>query len=559
MRMKLHLSNVFKLALTVPLLFISTTLLAQSDHTGQTYPTGTFAITKATVIQSPGQVVDSATVVIADGLIHSVGTDISIPNDAEVIDGTDLFIYPGFIDGMSNTGASRPEQMERPDNLFTPAPPNDYAGITPEMSVIGQIDVSENSIANMRELGFTISHTVPYGRMLPGSGSLILLSDEAASYDLLLKKDISMFTQFTGAPGAYPGNTLGIMAKFRNLYTQAGYSKDHEQLYAGNPEGIQRPRQDLALQAFYPVIDQTKHVFYHTTSMLEARRAMKLKGELDFRLVLSDLEEGWFLMDDLKDSDTRVLMSLNLPDEPEVSEDNEKTDDIVQLEQRRQEAYDRFLSQYSEFNEAGISYGFSTMGTSTSNIKDNLVKLVAAGLSEDAALAALTTDAAELLGIGGITGTLDAGKIGNAVVTTAPYFQEDSKVKYVFVDGEKYEFDTSESASSEVSEEAEELLLGTWDYSISTPQGLQTGQWIFTNDGGTLTGLITSDAGGPDNDMNNLTFLDGNLTFDFDFDAGGQSVQVIITGDLSDTQFNGEASVEAFSMSIPVTATKSPN
>ena len=557
--MKLLLTNVFKLALTVPLLFISTTLLAQSDHTGQAYPTGTFAITGATIIQSPGQVVDSATVVIADGLIHAVGTDISIPNDAEVIDGSDLFVYPGFIDGMSNTGAVRPEQMERPDNLFTPDPPNDYAGITPEMSVIRQIDVSEKSIASMRELGFTISHTVPYGRMLPGLGSLILLSDEDASYDLLLKQDVSMFTQFTGAPGAYPGNTLGIMAKWRNLYTQASYNKDHEQLYASNPEGIQRPKQDRALQAFYPVIDQTRPVFYHTNSMLEARRAMKLKGELDFNLVLSDLEEGWFLMDDLKDTDTEVLMSLNLPDEPEISEDKEKTDEVAQLEQRRQDAYDQFLSQYSEFNEAGISYGFSTMGTTSSKIKGNLEKLVASGLSEDAALAALTTDAAELLGIGDITGTLDPGKIGNVVVTTAPYFQEDSKVKYVFVDGKKYEFDTSESASSEVSEEAADVLMGSWDYAINTPQGEQTGQWIFSNEGGSLAGLMTSNDGGPDTDMNNLTFMDGALSFDFDFDAGGQSVEVVVLGEISDAEFAGEASIAAYNMSIPVSATKVPN
>jgi len=460
---------------------------------------------------------------------------------------------------MSNTGAVRPEQMERPDNLFTPDPPNDYAGITPEMSVIRQIDVSEKSIASMRELGFTISHTVPYGRMLPGLGSLILLSDEDASYDLLLKQDVSMFTQFTGAPGAYPGNTLGIMAKWRNLYTQASYNKDHEQLYASNPEGIQRPKQDRALQAFYPVIDQTRPVFYHTNSMLEARRAMKLKGELDFNLVLSDLEEGWFLMDDLKDTDTEVLMSLNLPDEPEISEDEEKTDEVAQLEQRRQDAYDQFLSQYSEFNEAGISYGFSTMGTTSSKIKGNLEKLVASGLSEDAALAALTTDAAELLGIGDITGTLDPGKIGNVVVTTAPYFQEDSKVKYVFVDGKKYEFDTSESASSEVSEEAADVLMGSWDYAINTPQGEQTGQWIFSNEGGSLAGLMTSNDGGPDTDMNNLTFMDGALSFDFDFDAGGQSVEVVVLGEISDAEFAGEASIAAYNMSIPVSATKVPN
>ena len=557
--MKLHLHNVFKLVLILPLLFISTNLLAQSDHTGQAYPTRTFAITGATIMQAPGQVVDSGMVVISNGLITAVGTNVSIPEDAEVIDGSELFVYPGFIDGMSNTGATRPDQMERPDDLFTPDPPNDYAGITPEESVVSQIDVTENSIASMRGLGFTISHTVPYGRMLPGSGSIILLTDKDTSYDLLLKQDVSMFTQFSGAPGAYPGNTLGIMAKWRNLYTQASLNKDHEALYASNPAGIQRPIQDRALQAFYPVIDKTKPVFYHTNSMLEARRAMKLKQELGFDLVLSDLEEGWFLMDDLRGSDINVLMSLDLPDEPEVSEDEEKTDEVVHMEQRRQEAYEQFLAQYREFNEAGIPYGFSTMGTSTGSIKGNLERLVASGLSEDAAIAALTTDAAKLLGIENIAGTLDPGKLGNVVVTTAPYFEEGSKVKYVFVDGEKYEYDTSKKAAAEVSEEAAETLLRTWNYTLTSPQGEQTGQWIFTDEAGSLTGLMTSDQGGPDMDMENLSFIEGSLSFDFSFDAGGQSVEIVVVGTVSETEFSGEASIAAFSMSIPISATKEPN
>lgn len=557
--MKLHLHNVFKLVLILSLLFISTNLIAQSDHTGQAYPTRTFAITGATIMQAPGQVVDSGMVVISNGLISAVGTNVSIPEDAEVIDGSELFVYPGFIDGMSNTGATRPDQMERPDNLFTPAPPNDYAGITPEKSVVSQINVSENSIESMRRMGFTISHTVPYGRMLPGSGSIIFLADKETSYDLLLKQDVSMFTQFSGAPGAYPGNTLGIMAKWRNLYTQASLNKEHEALYASNPTGIQRPPQDRALQAFYPVIDQTKPVFYQTNSMLEARRAMKLKQELGFTLVLSDLEEGWFLMDDLKGSDIKVLMSLDLPDEPKISEDEEKTEEVKHMEKRRQEAYDQFLSQYREFNEAGIPYGFSTMSTSTGKIKGNLERLVASGLSEDAALAALTTDAAKLLGIENIAGTLDPGKLGNVVVTTAPYFEEGSKVKYVFVDGDKYEYDTSKKATTEISEEAEESLIGTWNYTIVSPQGELTGQWIFSNENGSLAGLMTSNTGGPDNDMNNLSFMNGTLSFDFSFEAGGQSVEIVVVGDISGVEFSGEASIAAFNISIPVSATKVPN
>jgi len=51
----------------------------------------------------------------------------------------------------------------------------------------------------------------------------------------------------------------------------------------------------------------------------------------------------------------------------------------------------------------------------------------------------------------------------------------------------------------------------------------------------------------------------GTLSFDFDFDAGGQSVEVVIMGDISESEFSGEASIAAFSMSIPVTATRVPN
>lgn len=531
-------------------------VFAQSDPSGESYPTRTFAITNAHIVQAPGKVIENGTIILSNGLITAVGTNVSIPDDAEVIDGTDLFVYPGFIDGMSNTGAARPEQMERPDNLFTPDPPNDYAGITPEHSVLHQIDVSEKSIENLRKLGFTISHTVPYGRMLPGSGSLILLTNKETKDELVLKKDVSMFTQFSGVPRAYPGNTLGIMAKFRNLYRNATLSKQHETMYAENSTGLQRPTQDQVLQAFYPVIDQKKAVFYQTNSMLEARRAMKLQKELGFNLVLSDLEQGWFLYDDLKGSDATVMMSLNLPDAPKEIKD--KSDEVDHLVNRRMEAYNQSLSQYSEMAEAGISFGFSTIGTTASKIKSNLVTLVDSGMTPDLALAALTINTAKILGIDNIAGSLEKGKLANAVVSTGSYFEKDSKVKFVFIDGDKYEYDTSKKAASEISEGATKAILGTWNFTIVSPQGLQTGQLIFTNEGESLVGVLKSDSGNPDTNANNISFQDGSLSFDFAYDAGGQLLDVVVSGEVSDNEFVGEAAISAMNLSIPMTATKEP-
>ncbi|MFT7056567.1 MAG: hypothetical protein ACJAR3_002203, partial [Roseivirga sp.] len=128
-------------------------LMAQSDPTGQSAVTRTFAITNATVIQAPGKELKGTTVVIKNGLIEAVGTNVTIPNNAQVIDGEGMYIYSAFIDGLANTGAKRPENVARPNNLFSPDPPNDYAGITPENSVVEQIDISSSTIGSMRKEG----------------------------------------------------------------------------------------------------------------------------------------------------------------------------------------------------------------------------------------------------------------------------------------------------------------------------------------------------------------------------------------------------------------------
>jgi len=555
--MKLKREFTFRLSLFLFFIAFSINALAQSDPTGTSAPTSTYAITNATIIQAPGKVIESGTLVIKNGLILSIGTNVSIPEDAQEIDGTDLYIYPGFIDGMSYAGAKRPEAMQRPSNLFTPDPPNDYAGITPERSVIDQIDVTESSIESLRKIGFTVSHTVPYGRMLPGSGSIILLSDANHTDHLILRENVSMYTQFSGAPGSYPGNTLGIMAKWRNLFTNASYQRVYAQAYSKDPSGLSRPSQDRVIEAFYPVVAKEKTVFYNANSLLEAQRAIRLKNELNFNLTLGNLEEGWDLVDQIKESNTNVFMSLNLPDKPKNSTEEDKSDEVVDLEMKRMDAFNRHLNQFGDMKSQGITFGFSTMGATSSKIKANLLAIIEAGLSENDALSALTIDAAKLLGIESTTGTLDVGKIGNAIISTGPYFEKDSKIKMVFVDGDKYDFEVKENKSGEgVSATDEAILLGSWSYTSNTPQGVQNGKMIIEKNGDVLSGVITNPNGNSDSELNNLSFVNGSLSFDYAVELGGQSIEIVIEGDIMGTDFDGEASISQFNASWAITATK---
>lgn len=558
--MKILRKTLFRLLFILPLIGFTSNLKAQSDPTGESPATRTYAITNATIVQAPGKLMEEGTIVITDGLITAVGKNVNIPVTAEVIDGTDMFVYPGFIDGMSNTGAERPANPERPNNLFTPDPPNYYAGITPENQVIDQIKVDENSIEAMRKAGFTVSHTVPYGRMLPGSGALILLSDADHPDNLILSEGSSLYSQFSGAPGAYPGNTLGIMAKFRNLYKNAELSKNHSEMYASNPNGISRPTRDRVSEAFYPVIEKRQPIFYNASNSLEARRAMRLQKELGFNLVLGNLQEGWDLADEIKSTNTKVFMSLELPKEPKNSNEEDKSDEVKRLEERRMEFYKKYVTQYAELQKAGIKFGFSSIDAQSSKLKDNLLTIIENGLSEDQVLAALTTNSAELLGISKIAGTVDEGKIGNLVISKGPYFEKKSQIKYVFVDGDKYEYDiktgAQKSDNGKNTPANMEDLTGSWSYEYTTPQGTQTGKMIFKNESGIISGVMTSSDGTPDVDLQNISFINNVLAFDFSVDAGGQSIDIVVEGVIDGNNYEAEASVAAFNYNFPIQATK---
>ena len=58
------------------------------------------------------------------------------------------------------------------------------------------------------------------------------------------------------------------------------------------------------------------------------------------------------------------------------------------------------------------------------------------------------------------------------------------------------------------------------------------------------------------NDMNNISFRDGELAFDFSVDGGGQSIEIVVVGTVTGKEYVAEASVAAFNVSFELTATK---
>jgi len=212
-----------------------------------------------------------------------------------------------------------------------------------------------------------------------------------------------------------------------------------------------------------------------------------------------------------------------------------------------------YLATAATLQEAGIEFGFTTREADAGDVRDNLRTMIEQGLSEDAALAALTTRPAAALGLDQRLGTVEEGKIANLVVTDGNYFAEDTNVEHVFVDGRLYDYSSDESEQGDVSGDVS-AVVGTWSYTLETPGGERTGTLTFEGDASGLEGAIT--AQGEEQDLEAISFDGTTLSFTIPNEQGPDlSVTVTIEGDT----FEGSVSTPGPTLSISGERTSTPD
>lgn len=157
-----------------------------------------------------------------------------------------------------------------------------------------------------------------------------------------------------------------------------------------------------------------------------------------------------------------MFLSLELPEEKKDDkgkDDTEKKKDELAmlpdsverkaLEKRRDDFIALYAGQAAAFQKAGVPFGFSSLSARPKDARANLKRMIKAGLPEDAALAALTTNAAQALGLSDRLGTIDNGKVANLVISRRPYFDDKAKIMYVFIAGKLYKIEAPSVEKSE--------------------------------------------------------------------------------------------------------------
>ncbi|MFZ1748823.1 MAG: hypothetical protein WAU01_01465, partial [Saprospiraceae bacterium] len=194
--------NLFQTFTFLALLVLSNTIVAQNSDSPKLL-SNVYYLQNCFVVKQPGTILSGQSVIIRDGFVSEVGPGLNIPFDAQVIKADSMYVYAGFIAGYSNTGIAKPENRERPKITDPGNPPNDVAGITPQLEATDFFKSSDKSVTEMRTAGFGISHIAPRGLMLPGNSAIYLLG-EGSNDKLLVKAGTNQNFQLEANRGSYP-------------------------------------------------------------------------------------------------------------------------------------------------------------------------------------------------------------------------------------------------------------------------------------------------------------------------------------------------------------------
>ncbi|MFG0258560.1 MAG: amidohydrolase family protein [Phycisphaerales bacterium JB043] len=419
------------------------------------------ALVGGTLVASPGVVIENATVVMRDGVIESVGSGTRPAQGARVWDVSGKTIYAGFIEPHVPVGAPMPD---------TDAPGVHWnSKVTPQRRALDGTGLSSSISKSLRELGFGAAAISPEDGVFRGRGALVSLRGEQA----LLPSQPSGFqfgrggnanrrqessSPFSGTVyaddvyievameqggfggGGYPTSNMGAVAVIRQILAEADwYDASSDAEY------------DASLEALGPGGDGGNLLLFNADqSELELMWASEALNEFDRDAILLGEGTEYRRVEAIASLAMPVIVPLVYPETPGVGSMAEaetySLHDLMSWEQAPTNA--RRLVQ------AGVTAALTTDKLeSRKDFWANLRKAIEHGLSEDDALAMITTTPAELLGVDDKLGRVEEGYIANLVVVDGSIFEKDAEIRSVWIDGVRHE----------ISSDDDETYDGVWD------------------------------------------------------------------------------------------------
>lgn len=468
-------------------LLFSGLLLATMLQAQETFPVngvadkrdGYYAFTNATIVKDAQTTLQNATLIIKDGKIASVGTGISIPKEAVIVDCKDKFIYPSFIDIYTDYGMPQPQrqaggqgagggqpnlaQLAAAFGLGGPQAAPAQKGvmgwnpaIKPEVDAIRLFGVDDARAKPLREAGFGTVLTHQKDGIIRGTGALVTLANAKDNF-VIVKEKASANLSFNKGTStvAYPSSMMGNIALLRQTYYDAAW-------YKSNPEAAKKEGINLSLKTFNDnqSLPQIFDAQDRGIDLWNVMRADRIGDEFGVQYIIKATGREYQRIKEVAATKAPLIVSVNFPQAQDVEDPNDAR--LVSLADMK--AWELAPTNPAAIEKAGIPFCLTAADLRDPKTFLSAVrKAIEYGLTEKAAIEALTKNPATWLGVYDKVGSIEAGKIANFVITNAPVFSEKASILHNWVNGEKYA----------VKEDAWYSIAGTYNLIVNTIAGPQ--------------------------------------------------------------------------------------
>ena len=393
--------------------FLALALLFASSSRAQTV-----AITGGRVYTVSGAPIDNGTVLIRDGRIVQVGTNVSIPADARRIDASGKWVTPGLINASTQLGLVE-VGLER-DTRDVSATGKD--AIAASFTVWEGFNPASVLLAPAREEGITTVVVAPSGGLISGQAAVLDLVNGSMA-DMIVRAPVGMIAQIGDKGSANLGARAELAIKLKELLEDTRvYSRRKADFERAATRSFVARRLDL--EAMIPVIEGRLPLIVATDRASDIEAAMKIAADYGIRLMIAGGAEAWLVADKLAAAKVPVFTGAmnNIPGSFSTLGSYQESAAML-----RRAGVDVILIGDSGTGDADTF--------NVRNVKQEAGNAVSFGMTWDDALRAVTLVPARVLGIADRYGSLEAGKVANVVVWSGDPFEFSTRVEHVLVRG----------------------------------------------------------------------------------------------------------------------------
>ncbi|RMF00115.1 MAG: hypothetical protein D6772_06765 [Bacteroidetes bacterium] len=369
-----------------------------------------------------GAVIENALITFAEGKITSVGhaNEQRELEGYQRIDASGKEIYPGLIAPNTTLGLVEINAIRSTRDL------NEVGQLNPNARAIIAYNTDSQVTPTVRSRGVMYAQTTPQGGLISGSSSIVQLDawnweDAAVRTDEGIHINWPRRRSYNWQAGEWTDNK-DYAKEVENLRTYL----EQAQAYCEAPD----PEANLRLGAMCGLFSGKQQLYIHANLAPDILQAIALAQSFELPLVVVGGAQSYLLSDALKQAEVAVILG------PTHGLPSTLDEDI-----------DQAFRTPALLHAAGVRFCLSNEGHwQQRNLPFLTGSAIAYGLPYEAAVQAVTLNAAKILGFDSEAGSLEVGKAATLIIVDGDVFDmRSSQVEQAFIDGRQIDLDNKQA------------------------------------------------------------------------------------------------------------------